>query len=84
MAVRIVHSIRSFNRNDGHDLPPGVNETVKVYIVQKRKDLRRRQNGAVMKKARHLQDPADRGYALYDGWNTDRYHVESVWCAFPV
>ena len=33
----IVHSIRSFKRSEGHDLPPGVNETVKVYIVQKRK-----------------------------------------------
>ena len=33
----IVHSIRVFKRSEGHDLPPGVNETVKVYIVQKRK-----------------------------------------------
>ena len=33
----IVHSIRSFKRSEGYDLPPGVNETVKVYIVQKRK-----------------------------------------------
>ena len=33
----IVHSIRVFKRSEGRDLPPGVNETVKVYIVQKRK-----------------------------------------------
>ena len=33
----IVHSIRVFNRKDDHELPPGVNEFVKVYIVQKRK-----------------------------------------------
>ncbi len=33
----IVHSIRIFKRSEGHDLPPGVNEVVKVYIVQKRK-----------------------------------------------
>ena len=33
----IVHSIRVFNRKDDHELPPGVNEIVKVYIVQKRK-----------------------------------------------
>ena len=33
----IVHSIRVFKREEGHDLPPGVKETVKVYIVQKRK-----------------------------------------------
>ncbi|WP_281627528.1 DNA-directed RNA polymerase subunit beta [Traorella massiliensis] len=33
----IVHSVRVFKRKDGHELPPGVSETVKVYIVQKRK-----------------------------------------------
>lgn len=33
----IVHSVRVFKRSEGHDLPPGVNETIKVYIVQKRK-----------------------------------------------
>ncbi len=33
----IVHSVRVFKRNEGHDLSPGVNEVVKIYIVQKRK-----------------------------------------------
>ena len=33
----IVHSIRVFKRSEGHELPPGANETIKVYIVQKRK-----------------------------------------------
>ncbi len=33
----IVHSVRVFKRSEGHDLPPGVNEKVKVFIVQKRK-----------------------------------------------
>ncbi len=33
----IVQMIRFFRREDGHELPPGVNEVVKVYIVQKRK-----------------------------------------------
>ncbi|WP_304832788.1 DNA-directed RNA polymerase subunit beta [Faecalibaculum rodentium] len=33
----IVHSVRTFRRGDGSDLPPGVNERVKVYIAQKRK-----------------------------------------------
>ena len=32
-----VHSVRIFRRKDDHELPPGVNEVVKVYIVQKRK-----------------------------------------------
>ena len=33
----IVHSVRVFKRKDVHDLAPGVNEQVKVFIVQKRK-----------------------------------------------
>ncbi len=33
----IVHSVRIFKRKDSHELPPGVNEVVKVYVVQKRK-----------------------------------------------
>ena len=33
----IVHSIRVFRRKEDHELPPGVNEVVKVYVVQKRK-----------------------------------------------
>ncbi len=33
----IVHSVRVFKRSEGYDLPPGVNEKVKVFIVQKRK-----------------------------------------------
>ena len=33
----IVQSIRIFKRSEGHELPAGVNEVVKVYIVQKRK-----------------------------------------------
>ena len=33
----IVHSIRVFNRKEDHELAPGVNEMVRVYIVQKRK-----------------------------------------------
>ena len=33
----IVHSVRIFKRKDDHELSPGVNEVVKVYVVQKRK-----------------------------------------------
>jgi DNA-directed RNA polymerase subunit beta len=33
----IVQDIRIFSEKDGHDLSPGVNEIVKVYVVQKRK-----------------------------------------------
>ena len=33
----IVHSVRVFRRDDDHALSPGVNEVVKVFVVQKRK-----------------------------------------------
>ena len=33
----IVHDVRVFNREDGDELPPGVNQLVRVYIIQKRK-----------------------------------------------
>ncbi len=33
----IIHDVKVFNREDGDELPPGVNQLVRVYIVQKRK-----------------------------------------------
>ena len=33
----IVQAVKIFKRDQDHDLPPGVNEVVKVFIVQKRK-----------------------------------------------
>ncbi|WP_221569197.1 DNA-directed RNA polymerase subunit beta [Alkalihalobacillus sp. TS-13] len=33
----IVHDVKVFNREDGDELPPGVNQLVRAYIVQKRK-----------------------------------------------
>ncbi len=33
----IVHSVKYFSRANGDELPPGVNEVVRIYIVQKRK-----------------------------------------------
>jgi DNA-directed RNA polymerase subunit beta len=32
-----VIDVRVFNREDGHELPPGVNQLVRVYVAQKRK-----------------------------------------------
>ena len=29
--------VRVFNRDDGDELPPGVNQLVRVYVAQKRK-----------------------------------------------
>jgi DNA-directed RNA polymerase subunit beta len=33
----IIHDVKVFSRANGDELPPGVNEVVRVYIVQKRK-----------------------------------------------
>src|SRR5690625_5214021 len=33
----IVHDVKVFNREDGDELSPGVNQLVRIYIVQKRK-----------------------------------------------
>jgi DNA-directed RNA polymerase subunit beta len=33
----IVVDVREFSRESGHELPPGVNELVRVYVAQKRK-----------------------------------------------
>jgi len=33
----IVQSVRVFRREDGYEMSPGVNEVIKVYVVQKRK-----------------------------------------------
>src|SRR5690625_3670716 len=33
----IVHDVKIFNRDDGDELKPGVNQLIRVYIVQKRK-----------------------------------------------
>ena len=33
----IILDVKVFNREDGDELPPGVNQLVRVYIVQKRK-----------------------------------------------
>ena len=32
-----VIDVRVFSRDDGHELPPGVNQLVRVYVAQKRK-----------------------------------------------
>ncbi|MBU5234370.1 hypothetical protein KQI01_04315, partial [Vibrio cholerae] len=33
----IILDVKVFNREDGDELPPGVNQLVRAYIVQKRK-----------------------------------------------
>ena len=80
----IVHSIRVFKREDGHDLPPGVKETVKVYIVQKRKISEgdkmagRHGNKGVISKILPVEDMP----YMPDG-TAGRHHAEPVWRPFP-
>ena len=33
----IVHDVKHFKRSNGDEMPPGVNEVIRVYVVQKRK-----------------------------------------------
>ena len=41
----IVVDVKIFSRDNGDELPPGVNKLVRCYIATKEKDQRRRQNG---------------------------------------
>ena len=61
-----VIDVKVFNRDDGDELPPGVNQLVRVYVAQKRKISRRRQaRRPPRQQGRDLQDPPDRGHALH-------------------
>ena len=58
-ASRARIGVRVFNRDDGDELSPGVNQLVRVYVAQKRKisdgDKLAGRHG---NKGRHLDDPA--------------------------
>ena len=54
-----VIGVRVFDREDGDELPPGVNQLVRVYVAQQAQDHRRRQaRRPSRQQGRHLQDPA--------------------------
>ena len=77
----IVHSIRVFKRKEDHELPPGVNEVVKVYIVQKRKISEgdkmagRHGNKGVISRINPVED-----MPYMSGWNSYRHYVEPIRC----
>ena len=51
----IVVDAKVFTRENGDELPPGVNQLVRVYVAQKTKNFRRRQNGRTPREQRgHL------------------------------
>lgn len=77
-----VIGVRVFDREEGDELPPGVNQLVRVYVAQKRKisvgdKLRRpsRQQG------RHREDPARRGHAVHGGRHAGRRRAQPAGCS---
>ncbi len=60
-----VVDVKLFSRENGHELPAGVNELVRVYVAQKRKIAAGRQDGRPPRQqGRHRPHPADRGHAV--------------------
>lgn len=75
--------VKVFSREAGDELPPGVNQLVRVYIAQKRKisegDKMAGRHGNKGVIARIL--PEEDMPFLPD--NPNRNSVESPWCSFP-
>ena len=79
-----VIDVKVFNRDDGDELPPGVNQLVRVYVAQKRKISRRRQaRRPPRQQGRHLQDPPDRGHAVPRRRHAGRHHPQPARRAEP-
>ena len=57
----IVLDVKVFSRKNGDELPPNVNESVKVYIVQKRKISE--------------GDKMSGRHAIFTRWHTNRYYA---------
>ena len=79
-----VIDVRVFSREDGHELPPGVNQLVRVYVAPEAQDQRGRQaRRPARQQGCHRQDPADRGHAVprrrFDG----RHRAQPARCPEP-
>ena len=72
-----VIDVKVFSREDNHELPPGVNQLVRVYVAQKRKVTRGRQaRRPPRQQGRDLQDPPARGHALHGRRHAGRRHPQ--------
>ena len=79
-----VIGVRVFTREDGDELPPGVNELVRVYVAAEAEDHRRRQAGRpARQQGRHRQDPAGRGHAVPRGRHPGRHRAQPARRAGP-
>jgi len=67
-----VIGVRTFSRDDGDELSPGVNELVRVYVPRSGRSPTVTSSPAGTAQGRDLQDPARRGHAfLEDGTPVD-------------
>ncbi len=72
-----------FTRENGDELSPGVNQSVRIYIAQKRKIsvgdkmAGRHGNKGVVSRS------SCRGYAIPSKWTSTGYRTEPIGCTFP-
>ena len=79
-----VIDVKVFSRDESHELPPGVNQLVRVYVGPEAQDQRRRQaRRPPRQQGRHLQDPPDRGHAVHGRRHPGRHHPQPARRAVP-
>ena len=79
-----VIDVRVFARDDGHELPPGVNQLVRVYIGAEAQDQRGRQaRRPPRQQGCDLQDPPDRGHAVPRRRHAGRHRAQPARCPEP-
>ncbi len=76
-----VIGVKVFDHDEGDELPPGVNQLVRVYVAQQAQDHRRRQaRRPPRQQGRHLQDPPGRGHAVPRGRHPGRRRAQPARC----
>ena len=79
-----VIDVRVFARDDGHELPPGVNQLVRVYVGAEAQDQRGRQaRRPARQQGCDLQDPPDRGHAVPRRRHAGRHRAQPARCPEP-
>ena len=79
-----VIDVKTFSRDAGDDLSPGVNELVRVYVAKKRKISRGRQaRRPPRQQGRHLEDRPRRGHAVPRGRHAGRRRAQPARRAEP-